>query len=625
MRWRTSNLKVMSVVMGVVVAVAPTLSLQGTEVVPNGTVTTYKHGGGGEISETYTPPDQYNFKKIHPGEVIEYFDWSPQDLFELTTWIEGAAEISIVLENPIDTPDLFIGTVAGELVTSGGSGGTEGNPITWEGQLRGIHIEMIKVPPKYYAQAESHVPLLIKVRLPQDDNRVLTTADVRLEYIYLELCDTVYGIGKTAVRLEAGNLYDRPVDTDAENTFTLIVDESIMDVFTISPDRITDDAVWGVDISVKANDGTWVRCGEYYDGSDVTGLPPGTYRRFVFGDASIPVYELTMGRIAGNGRYDVTQQPNYRQAFSTDFWGKTRLDYYYRKTSFYNWGHGPEYGAYGTPTATHTLMLIKYDTDTDNFGFDDDLRFAVADERRGGGVVFVEGRSTVETGTGTQIADVFDPTLNTEDIGFEYFAEELDGTEAECFTMMWGQGWELQREPDVAGWITWVGGAAATIGSLALCVVTAPVTGGGSVYLWVAGCVCADVGLVSLIMSGGAPNPTGKEWGTYIVDGAWSIQPAAGDPDTERKDTWSSAVRPQPIYINADRCDGRHPGWYARQGLGNPVAVQAGESLSGYVSGSVFAGSPSGTDWGVDYDLDVWLDLNIGSDKYIDILSNANN
>lgn len=627
MRWTRHEIRMMSAVMVAQLLVAPTALLVAKETVPNGTVKTYRHGGNGSIEEEYTPPPNYSFERIHPNQATEYFNWTPQDLFELTLWTEGPQKISIYLWNPSDTPDLFIGTVEGTLKQNAQAGAGARAQATWEGELRGIHVELLKVPPKYCAQAESHVPLLFTVHLPDDDSRTLAAEEVKVEAVYLAIPGEgggVYGVNTTKYTVGRGNLYDRPVDTEVANTFTIIVDEKVLDDFEISPDHMIDDAAWAIDVSVKAKDGTWVRCGEYGDGSGgTTGEPAGCVKEFIFGDDYIPVYELKVGRTTSddNGRYDVTQQDDYWQQCDTDFWGKSAAGNYYPGTSTFNWGWGPQYGVYGTPTATNTLMYVKYDTDADNpYIGTCDLRFAVADERRGGNVTFVEGRSAVPGTSGGEIADVWDPSINSEGIGFEYFTE--GGGQSQSLKMSWGEAWSVDTTGDNTAFAVWALSAAGVIGSLAVSVVTVPVTGGASLYVWSVGVLCADVGLMSLILAGDVPNATGKEWGTYIADGEWAIESEVGT--VKNMSSWSGGAQSAwHAPITGPSSTGSYPGWTSVVPLSDPHTVVAGDSLSGYISGSITAGSPSGTYLlGLcDYDLDVWLEMDISADKYVDILS----
>lgn len=625
MNWNIQELKLMPlVIIAAMITVYP-VTMDAKEVMPNSTVTTYQHGGEAWFEEIYTPPNNYEFKKIHPNANFEYFNWRPQELCEVVTAGEGPNQINAFFSNPPGSADLFIGTIDGELIGdrlgSGGGGGVD--IITWEGKIKGINFDITKVPLKYLAQAESHIPIVLKVTLPNDDNRELSTSDVRLEGVYMQVGDLVaiFPLNEY-VQLEAGDLYTRPVNHDVENTFTIIVNQELVDnaAIIVTPDHMTENAYWHVDLSVKSKDGEWLRCGEYIRDGFITGYAAGSCKEFIYGDNTIPTYELTMGRITGdNGRYDVTEQENFRKGYEQYFIAKDSDGNIYNNEYRYEWEYNPKYGCYsewGLPTDTRSLIIIKYKTG--GGGIDGDpMAFTVADERRGGNVVFFEGRSQVSLKSGGSINNVYDPTLISDEISFEYFTDNNGDSYSNCLKMIWGEGWEFDSPfHDLVGLMessSLIGGSIMVAASI-----ISP-----NPYIWNLGAIFADTAIASQIFSSAEEDMYGVEYGGYLLGGAWVIQREEGHVPTEDWNIWCTQEESVTVIPGDDppvpSCECKYPIWRPYIDPATHVNVEAGDHLSGYVSATLRAGSPSGTDWGFSYELDMWLDFNIGQDKYIDI------
>ena len=612
---------------GTMLLVSP-LCILAKEVVPNSTVTSYKHGGLGGISETYTPPANHEFKRINPGHITEYFNWTPQDLFELQFCDENARQIQVDLVNGPNTPDLFIGTLDGELVRSSvqaGRGGGESENPTWVGEIKGIAIEITDAPHYYYAAAESHVPVVFKVNLPEGDDRQLSSPDeVIVENVVLQVGESFLQLSTQAYSVYPGDLYNRsdPNDPSQKNVFSVLVKQELFDAITISPEHVTgeDQAIWVLDVSVKAADDTVVRCGEYLTDDSYAAI-----WNFTLGDNTIPIYELTMGRSTTNGRYDVTQQEKYRKTHKADFFARTPLDHYYTRTSNFNWGE-LTWGTDQEPTATRTGLQIQYDTDSKSFMDGFAMEFSLMDERRGGCVVFQEGRSTVSVAGGGTIEDVFDPTRNSEQLGFELFTDENG---LQCMTYEYGQTYGFDYVAHNQDYInsrnTTIAGFCLSVGSLAVALVTAIPSGGVSLVV--------RVGAVAVSGAGVAVTGTdvahrylasdGEEWAEFYFDGAWAVQPRYGNVGAAA-DRFNGLSGPTIHRVNSASATTAYAGWAGKVSQSAGKVYKPGDSLSAYISISLKAGSPSGT-YGLppalfDYQLDAKAVIDISQDKYIDLL-----
>ena len=284
-------------------------------------------------------------------------------------------------------------------------------------------IYVTDVVDRYYADAESNVPVVFKINGPP----VESASQINNERVIF----TVDGVEKTfsgsQIAVYKGDLISEDFD-QAENYatyFTAVIDATAFDPINVETAElrgITADVSYRVDCDVDYGVRTIACRGNKRDA-------------VAFGDARIPVYEIGVPG-PDNGTYDITDMPentHMKEAVQTE---KLRDSIAGWEDIDWSSGMAPQFDVYEigfveSRSDGKSVMEIKYDTEG-NFYTDGKLmKFILSDERRQGYVFIYYGRKTVSyklsDGTEIIVPDLVDTDVTQTNIKYKAFtiADEL--------------------------------------------------------------------------------------------------------------------------------------------------------------------------------------------------------
>ena len=256
---------------------------------------------------------------------------------------------------------------------------------------------------------------------------------------------------------------------------------------------------------------------------------------------------------------------------------------------------------------TSFSLLIKYDTD-ENFPYNGHkLRLTNAGETRGVHTMVFYGRKSVGGAT-----DIVDTAQNEADVNIDAFKGV-----GHMFTYSWGQTYAIYSEADFGDQVLWVSGLGVALASIGTVNFWNP---GGAGLLTLAGVaigVAAAIKAAHIMASG--------EWASVHMAGAYLVKTQGGSirrhgyfPDVNN-DPKLATVRLAPSSEGFSTSGSQNENWNIGN-AGNPTDVKVGEKISAVVSGSIQAGSKSGTAFGLfDYCLDVKLEFDVSGDPTLKI------
>jgi len=454
-----------------------------------------------------------------------------------------------------------------------------------------ILVRIIDLVPSYYADAESHVPLVFAI-----EGAALTIADLSDPRVTFSVDGSDY-LFSDSVELHSGDFISEDFATD--NLFTALIKESAYDSIAVVGD-ISADVAYSLILRVTVGDNASGDCAS------------GKANAERFGDKTIPIYEIGVSG-NGNGVYNLTAQPNHKRPRTrkgTITFNGTVVDLPWSVVKFSTIYYGKS-----IDEAAKYRLKIKYDTEPSPPVNNSPLRFSLADERRQGYAMVYHPRKSIG-----DIADIVDLSKNNTHVRMKAFRNVEN-----YFTYEWGQPkvgiaypYKIESEADFPNSVIYA------LGIVDTALAAYGLVSGWNPTGWAALLASASIGLGDGV-AGAITGSTGMggEWACVTMYGGYVIRDKDGNKTGEG--WWPSSdadkIQKRLAPDGVDSHGKNHHENFTIDTYTGQEPVYVGSLYSVFLSGSIEASSPAGVvptfPVPQDFDIQLALELDISDDPTI--------